>query len=121
MKGKELPLTILILGLGGLLIYIRSQLGDVAALCFLFFLLGFITAVIAIALGGRLNDQGQHAFIQGLAQLKGVMAPVVREQARTAGYQEREQIKLDYRQAAAQPSPEEQAVEDWYRQYEHYR
>lgn len=103
--------SISILVFGALLVYIRSQLGDVAALCFLFFIVGFATAIVAVALGGRLNDQGQTAFIQGLAQLKTVIAPSVKEQIRTEGYRERKEIEHDYRQRAAQRPPSQDELE----------
>lgn len=103
--------SIAVLIVGGLLVYIRSQLGDVVALCFLFFIVGFVTAIIAVALGGRLNDQGQHTFIQGLGQLKSVIAPSVKEQIRTEGYRERKEIEYDYRQRASQRAPGQEEIE----------
>lgn len=103
--------SVAVLVFGALLVYVRSQLGDVAALCFLFFLVGFTTAIVAVALGGRLNDQGQHAFIQGLAQLKSVIAPSVKEQIRTEGYRERKEIEYDYRLRSAQRPVAQDEVE----------
>lgn len=113
---------VLVLGLGALLIYIRTQLGDIAALCFLFYMVGFFTGIIAVALGGRLNDQGQHAFIQGLGQLKSIMAPSVREDARTRGYLERASVQMLSRGASAykEPSADEQALNDFYAQVNHH-
>jgi hypothetical protein len=115
MKNIGTIASITILVLGALLVYIRSQLGDTAALCFLFFLLGFFTAIVAVALGGRLNDQGQHAFIQGLSQLKTVMAPSMREQQRTEGYRERKEIEWQYRRFWGKERGQYQGQE----QYEH--
>lgn len=111
-------IMMLVLGLGALLIYIRTQLGDIAALCFVFFMAGFFTAIIAVALGGRLNDQGQHAFIQGLGQLKSIMAPSVREDARTRGYLERAMLRSAG--AFKEPSVEDQALNDFYAQVNYY-
>lgn len=115
-------ILMLVLGLGALLIYIRTQLGDIAALCFLFYMVGFFTGIIAVALGGRLNDQGQHAFIQGLSQLKSIMAPSVREDARTRGYLDRASVQMLARGANAhkEPSAEEQALYEFYAQANHH-
>lgn len=90
MKKGNLIIGIIAAGaLFGLLMFIKQNLGDTASLAFLFYILGILTAIICMSLGGQLNDQGQRAFIQGLAQLKNVMAPSMREDARTQGYIDR--------------------------------
>lgn len=110
-KDYGMIMSVAVLVFGALLVYVRSQLGDTAALCFLFFLVGFSTAIVAVALGGRLNDQGQHSFIQGLAQLKSVITPSVKEQIRTEGYRERKEIEHDYRLRAAHRPPNQDDVD----------
>lgn len=116
---KSTIVTLIIIAFGVLLVYIREQLGDVAALCFLFYLLGIATAVVCVALGGRLNDQGQHAFIQGMAQLKSVLAPSVREDARTRGALDRASIHILTKGAASVKEPTEVDMETqaFYRKY----
>lgn len=101
-----------------LLMFIKRNLGDTASIAFLFYLLGILTAVICVAIGGRLNDQGQQAFIQGLAQLKSVMAPTMREDAKTQGYIDRMNIKAQY---SAKPEAIDPEMASLYQQYENLR
>lgn len=102
----------------GLLLYIKRALGDIASIAFLFYLLGILTAIICVSLGGQMNDSGQRAFIQGLSQLKTVMAPAIREDARTQGYIDRMSIKS---QMAAKPveqeDPEVSAFQQKFQEY----
>ena len=101
MSNKNMVFAIIVGGaLFGLLMFIKRNLGDTASIAFLFFLLGSVLTLICVSLGGQLNDQGQRAFIQGLAQLKTVMAPTIREAAKTEGYIDRMNIKAQY---AARP------------------
>lgn len=101
MSNKNMVFALVVGGaLFGLLMFIKRNLGDTASLAFLFYLLGILTAVVCMSLGGQLNDQGQRAFIQGLAQLKTVLAPTIRESAKTEGYIDRMNIKAQY---AAKP------------------
>ena len=123
-KNLSSTITVLVLvGLGLLLIYIRSQLGDIPALCFLFFLAGFATGILGVALGGRMNDDGQRAFIDGLSQLKSVMAPAIKEDARTRGAMDRASIQLLSKGAASfrEPSEQESELAAFYRQFEDSR
>jgi hypothetical protein len=99
-----------LLGVGSLLWFITKQIGETAALCFLFFFLGSGLTLLAVALGGRLNDDGQRAFIQGLRELKTVIGTEGREAARTAGYQQRREIGLQYDQMRQQRPPNEQEI-----------
>jgi len=108
-KGNAIVGIIAAGALFGLLMFIKQNLGDTASLAFLFYLLGILTAVICMSLGGQLNDQGQRAFIQGLAQLKTVMAPTMREDARTQGYIDRMNVKATMNTKPADPADVEAA------------
>jgi hypothetical protein len=103
----------------GLLMFIKNNLGDTASIAFLFYLLGILTAIICMSLGGQLNDQGQRAFIQGLAQLKTVMAPGIREDARTQGYIDRMNIKAAMN--AKPVNPDEQEAAAFYSQFNNFQ
>lgn len=109
MKNKNsnnLAIGLIVAGcLFGLLLYIKRNLGDIASIAFLFYLLGILTAIICVSLGSQMNDQGQRAFIQGLAQMKSVLAPTMREDAKTAGMIDRLNIKASM--ATTQEDPEE--------------
>lgn len=77
--------------------FINRNLGDTAMLAFIFLFVGWIIGIATAVIGSKINDQGQKAFIQGLGQLKTIMAPTIRENARTQGLIEREQIKAELR------------------------
>ncbi len=106
---------------GGFLFFIRQQLGDVAALCFFFYFAGVATCFVAMLMGGQMHGKGQETFFVGLAKLKSIAAPVVREAARTEGARERAEINLQYRQAASHKPPSEQEIEleNWARRYDY--
>ena len=97
MKNKNssnLVIGLIVAGcLFGLLLYIKRALGDIASIAFLFYLLGILTAIICVSLGGQMNDNGQRAFIQGLAQMKSVLAPTMREEAKTQGMIDRQNFR----------------------------
>lgn len=77
--------------------FINRNLGDTAMLAFIFLFVGWVIGIATAVIGSKINDQGQKAFIQGLGQLKTIMAPSIRENARTQGFMEREQIKAELR------------------------
>ena len=118
MKNKNnLVIGLIVAGcLFGLLLYIKRNLGDIASIAFLFYLLGILTAIICVSLGGQLNDQGQRAFIQGLAQMKSVLAPTMREDAKTAGMIDRLNIK-----ASMQEKPGDPEEVNFFNQFQSHR
>jgi uncharacterized protein YacL len=74
-------------------LYLRSQVGDQAALYILFYFAGIITGVVMMAIGGRLNDSNQRNFIDLMKHSKSAMTATVREEARTQGAMDRAQLR----------------------------
>ncbi len=77
--------------------FINQKLGDQGFLAFIFLLFGWLAGFLSAVIGSKLNSQGQNDFIRGLGQLKAIMAPTIRENARTQGMIEREQIRAELR------------------------
>ena len=74
-------------------LYLRSQVGDQAAMYILFYFAGIITGAVMMAIGGRLNDSNQRNFIDLMKHSKSAMTATVREEARTQGAIDRASLR----------------------------
>ena len=90
--------------------YMRSQFGDQAALCLMFFFAGIVVGAVLMALGSRQNDANQRALIDMMRYTKQAMTASVREDARTQGAYERQQMRQG-QQPMQQPLPPE--LQEW--------
>lgn len=91
-----------------LFLYLRSQVGDQAALTILVYLAGIATGVVLTALGGRINDSSQRNFIDLMRHSKSAMTASVREESRTQGAVDRAKLRQ-----AGQPTQLSPEMQEW--------
>lgn len=101
---------VLAVGLVAGFIYLRSQVGDQAALNLMFFFAGIVVGAVLMALGSRQNDANQRALIDMMRYTKQAMTASVREEARTQGAYERQLLRMQ-----GQPHPQAlpSELQDW--------